>query len=80
MKLDVEDLQLMCAYLYITRLGDGVYKASAYKLITVIEDYFGSDFLEEAADKINMIISKVDDDDGDTILEQFDNRVIVLEV
>jgi len=79
-KLDLEEIQLMCAYLYITRLGDGTYKQAAYKLMTSLEDTFGSDFFEEACELVDMQISRVDDDDGDTILEQFDNSSIVLEV
>ena len=78
LKMDFEDIQLLSAYLYITRLGDGVFKQSAYKLLNTFEDTFGSDFLEEAAEEVDMIISRVDDEDGDTILEQFDNSSIVL--
>lgn len=83
MKMDLEDIQLLCAYLGITRLGDAlhdsIYKASACKLINVIEASLGEDFFNEAFDKVDMLISKVVSGNG-LIIEQFDNSAIMLEV
>ena len=79
LKVDMAELELIGALVYVTRLGRGApYKEAAYKLMTALEDEFGVDFTEDAANSVNLHVSKVDD--CDTVIEQFHHSEIVLEV
>lgn len=79
LRMDFNELQLIGALMYVTRLGSGSeYREAAHKIINTIEDMFGGDFLDDASSDVNMCVSLVDDDD-DTI-EQYHNSIIVIEV
>lgn len=76
--VDIEELELIAAFLYVTRLGKGTYKAAAYKLMTTVESIFDDGFLELSSDSIDLHVSQIDA--RDTIIEQFDNSEIIFEV
>ena len=79
LKVDMEELQLIGALVYITRLGVGSpYRKAAYNLMSALEDQFGDDFTEESSDVVDLSVSQVDD--SDTVLQQFHHTEIVLEV
>lgn len=80
-KMDFEELQLIAAVLFITRLGSGSpYRDAALKLLTTLEQgLFDSDFTAEAGDDVDLSISVLSDD-GDTILKQYHHSTICIEV
>lgn len=78
-KIDHRDLQLIAALLAITRLGKrSIYQESAYKMICMLEETFGSDFLAESSESVDLFIS-ISDDNGQ-IIDQFPYTEIVIEV
>jgi len=78
MKFELQDLELIGALLFITRLGNGTYKMAAYNMINSIESLLGEDFLEEASANVTPVFSVVDDR-GD-IIEQHSHDDICIEV
>lgn len=60
--LSPEQLQLITALVYNTRLGTGtVYSAAAFQLIDLIEEEYGQDFCDEALEDVNLQVSVADD-------------------
>jgi hypothetical protein len=59
--LSHEELQLISAFLYVTRLGSGSpYRDAAFALMNRIENHFGDDFLPDAAADVDMKIDIID--------------------
>jgi hypothetical protein len=59
-----EQLELIAAVVYGCRLGSGtIYSAAAYELIDQIEQSFGSDFMGDAYDDVDLQIT-VEDTQG----------------
>ena len=79
LRMDLEELQLISAYLYNTRLGLNAYQMAAFKLMHTIESLFGDDFTEDAASSVDLYVSKLGVD-GDTIIEQYHNTEVAFEV
>ena len=78
LRMEYEELQYIGALLYITRLGQGPYKDAAFKLLSTLEEALGDEFIEEAAEQVDLSISVVDDDDA--IKEQHHCSCICIEV
>jgi len=74
-----EELQLIGAYLFTTRLGQGsVYKRSALNLLNALDEVFDEDFTENAFTDVGLTISHVDP--NDTIINTLVADEFVLEV
>jgi hypothetical protein len=60
--LSIAELQLIGAYLWVTRLGRGVtpYRDAAFTLMTKINNLMGDDFLEHAAIDVDMVVDIID--------------------
>lgn len=60
--LDFEELQLISAFLWSTKLGRGVspYRDAAFTLMTKIEDMMGQDFIQESSEDVDLQIAIVD--------------------
>lgn len=78
MKLEFEELQFIGALLYMTRLGDTVYKEAAFNILNNIEELFDEDFIDEAAADVSLAISVLDG--GGDIIEQHPYDRVVIEV
>jgi len=63
MRMEIEELQLLATFLWVTRLGKGPYKEAAFNLMNNIDALMGDDFMQEASEDVNMSISIVDDMD-----------------
>ena len=75
-----EELELITAYLYVTRLGKpGIYKAAAFSLSVAISDALGDDFSEEAYNNVMPTIS-IEDSQGNTVRRLTDDEDFVLEL
>lgn len=57
-----EELELICAFLYPTRLGKGIspYRDAAFTLMEKIEALKGSPFIDTAAANVNLMIDVLD--------------------
>lgn len=66
-------LELISAYLMLTRLGDGKYEQEAFNLIESILSALGTDFLSAAVDntEINMTIA---DSTGSIVIDTSDGE------
>ncbi|WP_407305332.1 hypothetical protein [Acinetobacter sp.] len=78
MKFKIEELELIGALLYVTRLGNGMYQDAAFNLIAAIESLMGGDFLEESSNAVSPIFSILDDQCD--IIEQYSSESITIEV
>ena len=76
LKLTFEQLEFLASMAYLTRLGDGEYKAAVFDLINTLEEAFDEDFLEEAFDNVSPNFSVVDDG-GDTIDSYHGNQICI---
>ncbi len=75
-----EQLELVAAVLYVTRLGVGSkYRQAASTLIDVVEEIFDGGFFEQASDAVNMHVS-ITENDGNTVVAQFDHKNVAIEV
>jgi hypothetical protein len=76
--LSFEEVQLIAAFLYVTRLGEGVYKPAALSLLNMFEDAFDEDFNMEASEDVGLSVSVVNE--HGTIIDTFDDDHFILEV
>jgi len=60
--LSIAELQLIGAYIWVTRLGKGIspYRDAAYTLMTKINNLMGDDFLEHASIDVDMVVHVID--------------------
>jgi hypothetical protein len=62
LKLTSEQLELISALVYNCRLGNGsVYKTAAFEIIGMIEDEYGTDFMDDASDNVDLQVTVEDD-------------------
>ena len=61
-ELDVSELKLISAFLWCTRLGQGIspYRDAAFTLMTKIEEVLGDDFIENAAIDVDLQVCVMD--------------------
>lgn len=77
-RMDFEQLQYIGALVYNTRLGTDPYKEAAFRLVGVMDELFGNDFLEDASRAVNMAVS-IEDHRGN-VIEQHGHDNICIEV
>lgn len=77
-RMDFEQLQYIGALVYNTRLGTDLYKEAAFRLVGVMDELFGDDFLEDASQAVNLTIS-IEDNRGN-VIEQHGHDNICIEV
>lgn len=60
--LSIHELELIAAFLWITRLGSGisVHRDAAFSLMTKIEQLMGLNFMQDAAIDVDMKINILD--------------------
>jgi hypothetical protein len=60
--LSIEEIQLIGAFLWATRLGSGVspYRDAAFSLMTKIEEQYGDPFMEHAAIDVDLVVHIID--------------------
>ena len=75
-RMDLAQLQFIGAMVYNTRLGPGTYKEAAYELVTVMDELFGDDFIQDAANTVNMSIT-VEDNRGNVIAEHSHDNICI---
>jgi hypothetical protein len=79
LNLTFEQLELIAAYLHVTRLGTAsIYSHSAFQLIRVVEELFDDGFTSDAAENVDLCASVLNDDDD--VIEQHHYVSISLEV
>lgn len=78
LRTSFEQLQLIGSFLELTRLGKGVYKNAAYKLLVALEESFGSDFTHESLIDVGLEVSHIDA--NDTIIETLSPDEVTFEV
>jgi hypothetical protein len=59
-----EQLELVAALVAHCRLGQGGYSQQAFELLELIEEEFGSDFIRDACDLVNVHATIEDDATG----------------
>lgn len=61
-KLTVEEVQLISAFLWTTRLGSGVspHRDAAFSLMTKIEERYGDQFTEHSAIDVDLVVHIMD--------------------
>jgi hypothetical protein len=78
LRMTVEELQVISAMLYVTRLGPGTYQRASMKLMGTIEQITDKDFQARAADDVDLHVTQVDDSERTVaILNRYQ---IILEV
>jgi hypothetical protein len=75
----IEELRLIGALMYITRLGGGTYKEAAFRLLGTIEEFFGEDFVEQASTAVGLRVSVLAAD-GVTVKHVLHGGDVCLEV
>lgn len=73
-----EEVQLIGALMYVTRLGFGLYAEAAARLLNSLDNMFDQDFAAESAQDVQMTVSIVDDQDK--IVQSVQSDFIILEV
>lgn len=60
--LTFDELELISAFLYCTRLGSGVspYRDAAYSLMEKIVDMLGDQFMADASSNVDMVFDIID--------------------
>lgn len=61
-ELTLDELELISAFLYITRLGHNVspYRDAAASLLEKIAEMLGDDFISDASDNVDLVMHIVD--------------------
>lgn len=75
-----DQLEYVMALVSHTRLGHGsVYKQAAYELLTIFDDEFGSDVVQEACDNVGLQVT-IEDRNGNIEFRSDKSHDITLEV
>ena len=76
---DLEELQVIAAFMHITRLGKGsTYKQAAFRILSKICDHLGDDFSQEAHEAVALEV-RILDTKG-SFVETFTNEHVEFEL
>lgn len=77
LRLTEDQLRLIAAFLYITKLGHGGWNQEAYQIVSAIEDVSHDDFIEESFEYVQPFFSVTDDKDN--IVETYSGNDIIID-
>lgn len=75
----LEEVELLCAFLSVTRLGTGTrYSEAAMSLMTKIEDFTDPKFMDDAVRRVNLMVDVLDR--NSRIIETYSHKDIEIDV
>lgn len=80
LKLTDEQLELIAALVCSCRLGQHTYANAAYEIVDMIETVYGSDWMHDASDNVDLQVT-IEDNNGDVVFATAPGQhLITLEV